>query len=82
MKEKILQIIMVVVFVCGLLVFLYPKFTEWKAACETVKTIEVFEQNLTEKKCEKENDSEIVENKQENLDKNKDKIKKESIEYK
>ena len=48
MKEKILQIIMVVVFVCGLLVFLYPKFTEWKAVYETEKTIEIFTRELTE----------------------------------
>ena len=84
MKEKILQIIMVVVFVCGLLVFLYPKFTEWKAAYETVKTIEVFEQNLNEKKCEKENDSEIVENKQENQKKDNilvEALYKDMIEY-
>ena len=66
MKEKVVQIIMVIVFLCGLLVFLYPKFTEWKAAYETGKTIEVFEQNFTKKMCENETESEIVENSQEN----------------
>lgn len=67
MKEKIIQIIMVLVFISGLLVFLYPKYTEWKSAYETEKTIEEFEETLLvfqKAPDEKKEEVESVENNQ------------------
>ena len=67
MKEKIIQVIMVLIFISGLLVFLYPKYTEWKSAYETEKTIEEFEETLLvfQKVSHEKEEEEIIEDKQE-----------------
>lgn len=48
MKQRALQLVMMLVFLCGLGVFLYPKATEWYAAYKTEKTIEVFEESMVQ----------------------------------
>lgn len=44
MKQKVLQAAMVLIFLCGLGVFLYPKMTEWYAAERQQKAMEEFEE--------------------------------------
>ena len=47
MGKKIAQVLAVLVFLCGLGFFLYPKATEWYAAYENNKVIEDFEEDLS-----------------------------------
>lgn len=56
MKRKVLQISMVILFLCGLGVFLYPKLTDWYAVEHQQKTMEEFQQEMTAVK-EQGNDS-------------------------
>lgn len=48
MGKKIAQVLAVLVFLCGLGFFLYPKATEWYAAYENNKVMEDFEEDLSE----------------------------------
>lgn len=50
MKQKLLQAVMVLVFLCGLGIFLYPKMTEWYAAKNQQRTIKEFEEIVLPKK--------------------------------
>lgn len=52
MKQKALQLVMVLLFLCGLVVFLYPKVTEWYGNYQTEKTIEVFEESIVQTETE------------------------------
>lgn len=52
MKQKALQLVMVLLFFCGLGVFLYPKATEWYGNYQTEKTIEVFEESIIQTEVE------------------------------
>lgn len=47
MKRKVLQSVMVIIFLLGLGVFLYPKLTEWYAAGGRQKAMEEFQQELS-----------------------------------
>lgn len=45
MRQRVIQVAMVVIFLCGFLIFMYPKATEWYAAYENRKAIASFEEN-------------------------------------
>ncbi len=44
-RQKVIQTVMAVIFLCGLLIFLYPKATEWYAAYKNQKAITSFEES-------------------------------------
>lgn len=75
MGKKIAQVLAVLVFLCGLGFFLYPKATEWYAAYENNKVMEDFEKDLNELQniaingSEKERTEDNNEVSKENLDK-------------
>lgn len=46
MKRKVLQAVMVILFLCGLGVFLYPKITEWYTLNNQQKAMEEFREEL------------------------------------
>lgn len=46
MKRKVLQAVMVILFLCGLGVFLYPKITEWYASDRQQNAMEEFREEL------------------------------------
>lgn len=52
MKQKMLQAAMVLIFLCGLGVFLYPKITEWYAAEGQQRAMEEFKEVLLAKEAE------------------------------
>ena len=60
MGKKVVQVVAVLAFLCGLGFFLYPKATEWYAAYENEKAIEGFEEDLTELQSIVANDMEEV----------------------
>lgn len=68
MKRKVLQAVMVILFLCGLGVFLYPKITEWYAFNHQQKAMEEFREELAavqEEDKEQQNDLSVS---QENLE--------------
>lgn len=67
MKRKVLMVFCILLFICGILVALYPKLTEWKASYESEKVLEDFKDDLTEIKQEE--DLESTNNENNNLSK-------------
>lgn len=68
MKRKVLQFAMLILFLCGLGVFLYPKITEWYALNRQQKAIEEFKKELAvvqEEDIEQQEETEVS---QENLE--------------
>ena len=60
MRQKVVQIIMVLIFLAGLILFMYPKITQWYAVYESKKAVESFMDYKREKPAQ------IPKDKQEN----------------
>lgn len=62
MKRKVLQIAMVILFLCGLGVFLYPKITDWYDIYRQQKAMEEFKEELAtvQEESEEQSDEEGV----------------------
>lgn len=68
MKRKVLQAVMVILFLCGLGVFLYPKITQWYAFNHQQKAMEEFREELAEVQGEEKEQPEDSSVSRENLE--------------
>lgn len=68
MKRKVLQAVMVILFLCGLGVFLYPKITEWYTLNHQQKAIEEFKEELAAVQEEDKEQQDDLSVSQENLE--------------
>ena len=68
MKRKVLQAVMVILFLCGLGVFLYPKITQWYAFSHQQKAMEEFREELAEVQGEEKEQPEDSSVSRENLE--------------